>query len=222
MRPAGDPFLGTHARFGYDSFVGRNILAIGLALVLTGAANGSSCSSPAAYTFHMNATIVMRVFPWLHFRIGGDGQYVRGKTYVVHFTRMPFFAKGFQQIDLSPLEPSMWPKRYFVSIADSHDGMTMFALRPRKSDPQNRNQLAEAFVTLDATQATRSVDLRYTDGEIQINLTPGETQGYHLPAIIDANINMPGEVLAAHGEFTDYTIRNAGARPLAIGSNPRF
>jgi hypothetical protein len=159
-----------------------------------------------SYTFHMTVAMAMRHFPWLHFHIDGDGQYVRGENYVVHFTRMPFFARGIQQIDLSPLDPSMWQKRFFVTVADRRDGMTTFALRVRRLDPQDPNPLEETFVTLDSQYSTREVVLRYRDGVIRLNITPSNTQRFRLPATGDAGIDMPGQSLSAHAAFTNYTI----------------
>jgi hypothetical protein len=52
------------------------------------------------YTFQMNVALKMVHFPWLHLHIGGTGRYVRGRTHVVAFTKMPPFARGFHQIDL--------------------------------------------------------------------------------------------------------------------------
>jgi hypothetical protein len=167
--------------------------------------------SLTAYTFHMTVAMAMRHFPWLHFHIDGDGQYVRGQDYVVHFSKMPFFAKGINKIDLSALDPSMWQKDYFVSVAARDAGTTTFALRPRKTDPNDKDPLVQAYVTLDANNATRDVVMHYTDGgDIHLSLTPGEAHGYRLPASGDAEINTAGQALSAHADFTDYEIVRSG------------
>lgn len=168
--------------------------------------------SLSAYTFHMTVAMAMRHFPWLHFHMEGTGHYVRGEDYGVRFTKMPFFARSFKQIDLSPLDPSMWPKRYLVSVVDQNDGMTTFALREKLPDPHERNPLVEALVTLDAHYSTRQVVLHYANGVIQLSLTPTEIQGYRLPTSGVVSINMPGEALSAHANFTNYAITpNAGS-----------
>jgi hypothetical protein len=159
-----------------------------------------------AYTFHMRVAMAMRHFPWLHFHIDGNGQYVRGENYVVRFTSMPFFARGMKQIDLSPLDPSIWPKQYTIAASDQRDGMTTFTLYPRKQDPQDPNPLVEALVTLDSHYSTREVDLRYRNGEIRMNLTLADIQGFRLPASGIVGVDMPGQTLSAQALFTDYTI----------------
>jgi hypothetical protein len=163
--------------------------------------------SLAAYTFHMNVALAMHHFPWLHFHISGTGQNVRGRRYVVRFTKMPFFARGLHTIDLSALDPSMWQSRYTVRLVTRRGSMTMFSLLPRGTGKERQNQLRVAYVTLDANYATRSVALYYLNGgSITLDLSPGSTSGYWLPATVVAQIDMPGEVLSAHATLTDYAI----------------
>ncbi|MGZ3546814.1 MAG: hypothetical protein ACXWNZ_00630 [Vulcanimicrobiaceae bacterium] len=210
----------THAVF---SDYAKIIAAVGALIVVSAppapAIDGDTAFAAArarnpsltAYTFHMNVAMAMHHFPWLHFRVEGTGQYIRGQDYVVHFTQMPFFAKGINKIDLSALDPSMWQARYNVSVAAENDGMKTFSLHPRETDPNDKNPLAQALVTLDTNDATREVRLQYADGgEIHLSLTPGDTDGFRLPVTCDAEINMPGQALSAHADFTDYTIMRSG------------
>jgi hypothetical protein len=162
--------------------------------------------SLTAYSFHLDAAMAMKHFPWLHFHLAGDGEYIRGERYVVDFTQAPFFARNVKQVDLSPLDPSMWPKEYSVSVVALNESSTTFQLRKLEQDPQDTHPLVDALVTLDAQHATRDVVLHYTDGEIHLVLSPGETQGYRLPASFTADIDMPGEDLTAQANFSDYTI----------------
>ena len=111
--------------------------------------------SLTGYTFHMNVALAMHHFPWLHFHISGIGQNVRGRRYIVRFTKMPFFARGFHTIDLSALDPSMWKSRYNVRLVARRGSMTMFSLLPRGTASERKNQLRVAYVTLDAKYATR-------------------------------------------------------------------
>jgi hypothetical protein len=173
--------------------------------------------SLTAYTFDMNVVVAMRHFPWLHFRLAGAGQNVRGERYMVRFTKTPFFAKGFNKIDLSALDPRMWKKQYDVSLVDQKNSMTTFSLRPLDEGQDQKNSLKDALVTLDANYATRTVVLEYDDGgNITFNLTPANTNGYWLPVTGEAQIDMPGEVLTAHASFTDYAIETS----QAIASSP--
>jgi hypothetical protein len=159
-----------------------------------------------AYSFRLDAAMAMKHFPWLHFHMAGTGQYVRGERYVVNFTQLPFFARNVQQVDLSPLDPSMWSKRYIVNVTLRTESTTTFLLQPREPDTRDANPLLEALVTLDAQQATRDVVLLYNNGQIHLILTPAETDGYRLPASFTADIDMPGEALTAQAKFSDYTI----------------
>jgi hypothetical protein len=175
----------------------------------TNAAFARACArnpSLNAYSFHLDASMSMRHFPWLHFHVGGTGDYHRGRDYEVHLTQLPFFARGNDQIDLSPLDPSMWAKQFTIGDVTQRDGMTTFTLRERKTESEDQNPLVEALVTLDAQQSTRDVVMRYVHGEIHLTLTLTETSGYRLPATLTADIDMPGEALVARGSFTDYRL----------------
>lgn len=168
--------------------------------------------SLTAYTFDVNVVLAMRHFPWLHFRLAGEGQNVRGVHYMVHFTKMPFFARGMNEVDLSTLDPKIWENRYIVDLVDQKNSMTTFSLRPRDQDQEQTNSLTNALVTLDANYATRTVVLQYANGgNITLNLTPENTYGYWLPAAGDAQIDMPGEVLTAHVSFSNYVIESTHA-----------
>jgi hypothetical protein len=158
----------------------------------------------------MNVALAMRHFPWLHFQMQGTGRYVHGKDYVVRFTRMPFFAKHFKSIDLSPLDPSMWSKRFYVHLDRAQDGYTVFSLKARRIDPHAQNALTGAVVTLDSHYATRNVNLHYISGYIDISLSPARIHGYRLPSNGNVTINMPGEALSAQAKFSDYVFGPEG------------
>lgn len=160
------------------------------------------------YTFDMDVAMSMRHFPWLRFHLDGSGRYVRGESEAVDFTRVPFFARGFSQIDLSPLDPCMWPHLYTVRALGAGDGTIAFSLRPKKVDPNDQNPLVEAVVTLDSAYDTREVVLHYENGSITLALTPASILGYRLPASGEADIDMPGRSLTARADFTNYAIVN--------------
>jgi hypothetical protein len=159
-----------------------------------------------AYTFDLTVAMRMRRFPWLRFQMAGTGQYSRGRNYVVTFTQRPAFAKAFKDVDLSPLDPSMWSRYYTVRFAGTQAGMNTFVLNPLSSDPQAADPLREAVVQLDSRYSTRSVEMQYADGDIRLNVTPGPVDGYRLPVSSDVSIDMPGHDLAAEAAFSDYTI----------------
>ncbi len=158
------------------------------------------------YTFGMSVAMRMRHFPWLGFHLAGTGRYVRGQSHVVNFTQVPFFAKGFSQVDLSPLDPCIWPRLYAVTALGTRDGMSTFSLRPQKVDPRDKNSLIEAMVMLDSADSTREVILHYSNGSIVLTFTPASINGYRLPSRADVSIDMPGRSLSAHAEFTNYAL----------------
>lgn len=170
-----------------------------------------------SYTFSVSVAMRMQTFPWMHFRMAGTGDYIRGRQYVIHFTQTPFFARSIKAIDLSAVDPTMWPERFWVSVEGNKDGMTTYLLRSRKIDPSDPNPLVVADVSLDSNDAPRAVDLHYSSGEIQMNLKPEEMQGYHLPSSFDVNVRMPGQNLLAHADFSDYTITEEAASASSSG-----
>ncbi|HYL27215.1 MAG TPA: hypothetical protein VEW74_05220 [Candidatus Nitrosotalea sp.] len=168
------------------------------------------------YTFDMNVALRMRHLPWLGFRMTGTGEYVRGRTHVVRFDRMPFGAAA-HQVDLSPLDPCMWPKSYVAVPLASRDGMATFDLHPRTVDPQDKNPLVDALVSLDAGDSTRRVLLSYAHGSIALALTPQSIGAYRLPSSADVDINMPGESLSGHADLTNYSIASTAAGASGVG-----
>lgn len=165
-----------------------------------------------AYTFNADVAMQMTTFPWLRFHLHGTGDYQRGRRYDIQFDRTPFFARNVKSIDLSALDPTMWPHRFIVNVENQNDGMTTFLLRARKIDPTDPNPLVAADVTLDPNEATRNVDLHYKSGEIQMNLTPGDMQGYQLPMSFDVMVRLPGQTMNAHAAFSNYTITQEEAK----------
>jgi hypothetical protein len=77
------------------------------------------------FTFHANISMAMRHFPWLHFHMEGLGDYRRGDHYVLRLTGAPSFASRMRQIDLSMIDPGMWPNRYRYTEVGRRDGDTL-------------------------------------------------------------------------------------------------
>ncbi|HEY1655379.1 MAG TPA: hypothetical protein VGF86_09720, partial [Candidatus Tumulicola sp.] len=112
------------------------------------------------YTFHLNIDMAMRTFPWLHFKMEGLGDYRRGDHYVVHLTKKPSFAEKMHDIDLSMIDPSMWPNRYSYKQTGVKDGDAIFALEGLK----DRSTLKSADVALNPVSGAHWVDANYADG----------------------------------------------------------
>jgi hypothetical protein len=169
-----------------------------------------------AYTFALNVAMRMRHFPWLRFRMAGTGEYLRGQAYSVTFTQRPSFAEAFKNVDLSALDPSMWSHSYTIQFAGAKAGVSTFFLWPRRNDAQQADPLREAVVSLDSSYSTRSVLLHYTDGDIQLDVTPARVGEYRLPFTSDVSIDMPGHDLSARAEFSDYSITSRAPHEGAV------
>jgi hypothetical protein len=159
-------------------------------------------ASLIGYTFEVSVAMAMRHFPWLHFHIQGDGVYERGRRYVVHFTKMPFFAPQPRDVDLSMLDPAMWPGLYTVENAGEDRGDAIFTLRAIKDD-----SLEQARVTMSPVDGTERVEATYRDGtHIAMTVASTDTDGYLLPAKITASIDYGRTPLSADADFSNYVV----------------
>jgi len=194
--------------------------AVAFSLVLTGAITRSSdCDAIIAavdarnsnlpnFTFHADVAVRMHHFPWLRFHLSGDGTYHRGHRYWVHFTKMPFFAKQVHDIDLSMLDPTLWPKNYRYTAVGIDGDDAIFALQALH-DPT----LTKAQVALNE-QGADWVDATYNDGmHIHMSVTPAQTGAYLLPAKMDVAIDYPHMPLSASADFDAYQFDLALQRP---------
>jgi hypothetical protein len=155
---------------------------------------------PTTYTFHMGIDMAMRHFPWFHFRMEGVGDYARGDHYVVHITQTPALFSKMHDIDLSMIDPAMWPKRFRSQRQGDQDGATVYALTAL-DDPSMRT----ASVALDADGGARWVDARYSDGmHLHMTLTDSSVGGYLVPVTLDADVDYPHMPMSAAASFTDY------------------
>ena len=146
--------------------------------------------------------MAMQHFPWLHFHIRGDGVYERGHRYVVHFTKMPFFAPQPRDVDLSMLDPAMWPGLYTVESEDDTGGVAVFTLHANKDD-----SLESARVTMSPLDGTERVEATYRDGtRIAMTVASNDSGGYLLPSKITAQIDYGRTPLSAAADFTHYVV----------------
>lgn len=164
------------------------------------------------YTFNVDVAMAMRHFPWLHFHVQGVGKYEPGKSYVIHFTKLPWFAPQVAQTtDLSMLDPAMWPTRFLYQETGTDDGNTLYDLRAI-DDPT----LKSATVALGPRFCTREVNAAYSDGtEIKMNVTFSQVGTFMLPATLTADIHESHLLLSANAAFTGYTFDSdsVGLRP---------
>lgn len=155
-----------------------------------------------SFTFDMDIALAMRHFPWLHFHMLGKGRYDRGKTYVVHFTQLPWFApRPEHDADLAMLDTTMWPSRFAYQQTGEKDGDTLFDLHAL-DDPS----LTKAIVGLGPKWCAREVQAAYSDGtSVDMNVNFGLVDGFMLPANLTADINEPHMALSANAEFKNYS-----------------
>ncbi|HEY3676195.1 MAG TPA: hypothetical protein VGK84_09410 [Candidatus Tumulicola sp.] len=162
---------------------------------------GLTQDAPATYTFHMDIGMAMRHFPWLHFRMEGTGDYARGDRYVVHLTKTPALFSKMHDIDLSMIDPGMWPKRYRAKLQSQRDGVTVYDLTA-VNDPSMR----AASVALGADGSARWVDAQYADGmHLHMTLTNSSVSGYVVPVSLDADVDYPHMPMSADASFSDYS-----------------
>jgi hypothetical protein len=172
-----------------------------LVVVLQLAPSARASEAPPSYRFHLNVMMAMRHFPWLHFRMEGVGEYVPRQSYIVHFTQVPrFFAKDHHDIDLSMLDPAMWPKHFLAEQTGQHDGETTFALHPIDD-----TSLRSATVSLGPLLHARRVDATYNDGtHITMSVNNATIDGFLLPVALSAEIDEPHLALSCNADFKDY------------------
>jgi hypothetical protein len=160
-----------------------------------------------SYTFHMDIAMAMRHFPWLHFKMEGLGEYQRGVHYVVHLTKKPSFASKMHDIDLSMIDPSMWPKHYRYQQIGQQDGDTLFALQGIQP-----GSLKSATVALSPATGAHWVDVTYGDGmHVHMILSSDDVQGFLLPMSLTADVDYPSMPVSANASFSDYSITDPPA-----------
>ena len=158
-------------------------------------------NAPATYTFHMGIQMAMRHFPWLRFHMEGSGEYARGDRYVVHLTQTPALFSKMHDIDLSMIDPAMWPKRYRYARQTDTGGSTIYALSAL-DDPSMRG----ATVALAPDGNARWVNAHYSGGmHVHMTLTSDSVDGYVLPVSLTADVDYPHMPMSADASFTNYT-----------------
>lgn len=166
-----------------------------------------------SYTFALNIDMAMRTFPWLHFKMEGVGDYRRGERYVVHITQKPSFASKMREIDLSMIDPTMWPRHFRYWRTGEKNGDTIFLLEGLKK----QSPLKSANVALNPVTGAHWVDATYSDGmHVHMNVTSNQVFGFLLPTQLDANVEYPHMFpLRADASFSNYSITEPPPPPAA-------
>jgi hypothetical protein len=186
-------------RFRRCAVAGSTVVGILVISTTLGASEAAPTAPP--YTFHMDVAMTMRHFPWLHFKMQGTGAYEPGVSYAVHFTSAPWFVpKPQSDIDLSMLDPTLWPRHFTFVETGRHDDETSFDLRPIDDA-----SLEDANVVVGPKGRARHVEMRYKDGtHIKMDVGLSEFDGFLLPATLTADIDKPHMPLSANAAFKDY------------------
>ena len=155
-----------------------------------------------SYTADLHADIQMKSFPFLTFHLSGTISYQRPNRYSVHFSHVPWFAKGFDNISMDELEPATWPSKYDVVSFDASGDTTNVQLRERKQPSVTSAVLA----SLDAT-GLRTMRWVFTSGDhIEYSVTRTDVNGVPLPQVEDAEIQRPVYHILAHATLSDYRV----------------
>ncbi len=143
----------------------------------------------------------------------GTGKYEPGKAYLLHFTKLPWFApRQAHDTDLAMLDPAMWPSRFLYEQTGQEDGNTLFDLRAL-DDPS----LKSAVVELGPKWCAREVQAAYNDGtQIKMDVDFGSVDGFMLPRTLTADINETHLALSANAQFKNYTFAFASARTAPV------
>jgi|GEM_PF-1138151 len=159
-------------------------------------------SAVQSYTFGVRLHIIVHTFPWVRFRLKGDGQYQKGGPYVLDIRNMPGFAKSYGHVSLAYLDPQTWSKQYEMTVAERTADTAVLVLHDRQKSP-----LIDARATFETKRGLRQIVWRYSyGGVVRLTFTPNEKVGYALPGTMDADITMPQYHATAHADFVDYRI----------------
>jgi hypothetical protein len=154
-----------------------------------------------SYTFALHVDFALRTFPYLGFHLEGRGKWVRPNLYSVSFRNVPWFAKGFENVKMDPLQPNTWSNTYdFVSV--THDGQRHhLEMRDRTS-----GHVKGVHAELDADGLRRVVWQYVNGGKIAVDIDPIIVDGVPVPGTESADIKVPGYHVVAKARFDDYKI----------------
>jgi hypothetical protein len=190
----------------------RAAFAIAATVALIGSAPGDEASEFIAnsaarmaplhsYTFQIHVDFKLKTFPYLGFHLDGDGSFVKPDLLSIHFRRVPWFGKGFENISLDPLQPQKWKETYdFTDVQRVGDRLHL----------QMKDRTAGHIKNVDAEldlDGLRRVQWNYLNGGwIAVEVNPVRVEGFPLPKTESADIRLPGYHVEAHATFEDYKL----------------
>jgi hypothetical protein len=163
--------------------------------------SGERSAAVKSYTFKLHVDFALRTFPYLGFHLDGKGKWERPNLYSVSFRNVPWFAKGFENVKMDPLEPQTWPNDYeIISVKQSG---TRHHLEMRD---KTTGHLKGIHAELDG-DGLRRVQWQYLNGgKITVDINPVDVGGVPVPGTEEAEIQLPGYHIVAKARFDDYQI----------------
>jgi hypothetical protein len=164
-------------------------------------AMGSARNAVHSYTSKLHVDLALRSFPYLKFHLEGHVEYKRPNTYSVHFERVPWFGKGFENMKMDPLEPQTWPDHYDIASIVRSGGRAHVEMHDKIA-----GNIKGVHAELDNDGLRRIAWLYTNGGNIDVSVNPTVIEGVPVPASEDADIKLPAYHVVAHATFTDYKI----------------
>jgi len=163
--------------------------------------SGERTAAVRSYTFAVHVDFALRSFPPVAFHLDGRGKWDRPDLYSVSFRNVPWFAKGFENVKMDPLEPQTWLNDYdFVSV--TADGTRHHINMRDKISGHVKDVRAE----LDA-DGLRRIEWNYDNGgRIVVEIDPITVDGVPVPGAERADIRLPGYHIVAQARFDEYKI----------------
>ena len=153
------------------------------------------------YTFALHVDFALRTFPYVGFHLDGRGRWERPDLYSVSFRNVPWFAKGFENIKMDPLEPQTWPNDYDIVSVTQTGSRHHLDMRDKTA-----GHLKGIRAELDDEGLRRVQWLYLNGGKITVDINPIDVDGIPVPGTEQAEIQLPGYHIVAKARFDDYKI----------------
>jgi hypothetical protein len=174
------------------------------------ALSGSRTALVQSYTSKLHVDFALRSFPYLKFHLEGRIEYKRPNLYSVHFDHVPWFGKGFENMQMDPLQPQTWPAHYDVASLSRDGERTSLEMRDKVA-----GNIKGIHAELDR-DGLRRIEWQYVNGgRIDVRVDPTLVGGVPVPATEDAEIKLPAYHVIAHATFSDYRIVTDGSTGAA-------
>lgn len=154
-----------------------------------------------SYTFKIHVDFKLKTFPYIGIHLDGDGSFKKPDLFSIHFHHVPWFGKGWENINLDPLEPSKWKETYdFTDVQKIGDRFHLLMMA------HDKGHLKNVAAEID-DDGLRRVQWNYLNGGwIAVEVNPSRINGFPLPKTENAEIKVPGYHVLAQARFEDYKL----------------